>query len=56
VGGGGGGGGGACVRACVTLNLNSIYYAYFHSTMKYGIIFGGNSSTAKYIHFSKGNC
>jgi hypothetical protein len=26
--------------------LKSIYYAYFHSVIKYGITFGGNSSNS----------
>ena len=26
--------------------LNSIYFAHFHSVMKYGISFGGNSSNS----------
>jgi hypothetical protein len=29
--------------------LKSIYFAYFHSIMKYGIIFGGNSPNSKMI-------
>jgi hypothetical protein len=29
--------------------LKSIYFAYFHSVMKYGIIFGGNSSYSENI-------
>jgi hypothetical protein len=29
--------------------LKSIYFAYFHSIMKYGIIFGGNSSNSRKI-------
>jgi hypothetical protein len=32
-----------------TGTLNSIYFAYFHSIMKYGIIFGGNSPNSKMI-------
>jgi len=30
----------------VTLPLKSIYYAFFHSIIKYVIIFGGNSSNS----------
>jgi hypothetical protein len=29
--------------------LKSIYFAYFHSKMKYGIIFWGNSSDSKKV-------
>jgi len=29
--------------------LKSIYFAYFHSIMKYGIIFWGNSPSSKMI-------
>jgi hypothetical protein len=29
--------------------VKSVYFAYFHSTMKYGIIFWGNSSNSKMI-------
>jgi hypothetical protein len=29
--------------------LRMIYYAYFHSVMRYGIVFGGNSPDAKKI-------
>jgi hypothetical protein len=29
--------------------LKSIYFVYFHSIIKYGIIFGGNSSNSKKI-------
>jgi hypothetical protein len=32
-----------------TVTLKAIYFAYFHSIMKYGIIFGGNSSTSKNV-------
>jgi hypothetical protein len=32
-----------------TDTLKSIYFAYFHSIMKYGIIFWGNSSNSKII-------
>jgi hypothetical protein len=32
-----------------TDTLKSIYFAYFHSIMKYGIIFGGNSPNSKMI-------
>jgi hypothetical protein len=32
-----------------TDTLKSVYFAYFHSIMKYGIIFGGNSSSSKKI-------
>ena len=43
---------GACyaVRLMVHINnistLKSIYYAHFHSVIKYGIIMGGNSSNS----------
>ena len=43
---------GACyaVRSVVHISniniLKSIYYAYFHSVIKYGIIFGGNISNS----------
>jgi hypothetical protein len=30
--------------------LKSIYFAYFHSLMKYGIIFWGNSTAKSYLH------
>jgi hypothetical protein len=46
---------GACyaVRSvCHIINtdaVKSVYFAYFHSTMKYGIIFWGNSSNSKKI-------
>jgi hypothetical protein len=29
--------------------LKSIYFAYFHSIVQYGIIFGGNSSNSRKI-------
>jgi hypothetical protein len=29
--------------------LKSIYFAYFHTLMKYGLIFGGNSSDSKKV-------
>jgi hypothetical protein len=32
-----------------TETLKSIYFAYFHSLMKYGITFWGNSSDSKKI-------
>jgi hypothetical protein len=32
-----------------TVTLKAIYFAYFHSIMKYGIIFGGNSSSRKNV-------
>jgi hypothetical protein len=32
-----------------TVTLKVIYFAYFHSIMKYGIIFGGNSSSSKNV-------
>jgi hypothetical protein len=32
-----------------TDTLKSVYFAYFHSIMKYGIIFWGNSSNSKKI-------
>jgi hypothetical protein len=32
-----------------TDNLKSIYFAYFHSIMKYGILFWGNSPNSKMI-------
>jgi hypothetical protein len=32
-----------------TNTLKSVYFAYFHSVMKYEIIFGGNSSNSKKI-------
>jgi hypothetical protein len=32
-----------------TETLKSIYFAYFHSIMKYGIIFWGNASYSKKI-------
>ena len=43
---------GACfgIRSVVRISninaVNSIYYAHFHSVIKYGIIFGGNSSNS----------
>jgi hypothetical protein len=53
---------GACyaVRSkCHIVNndtLKSVYFAYFHSIMKYGIIFWGNScNNKKIIHFTKEN-
>jgi hypothetical protein len=37
--------------------LKSIYFAYFHSLMKYGKIFWGNSSDRKKcIYIVKENC
>jgi hypothetical protein len=32
-----------------TVTLKAMYFAYFHSIMKYGIIFWGNSSSSKNI-------
>jgi hypothetical protein len=32
-----------------TDTVKSVYFAYFHSTVKYGIIFWGNSSNSKKI-------
>jgi lipoprotein signal peptidase len=32
-----------------TVTLKAIYFAYFHSIMNYGIIFGGNSSSSKNV-------
>jgi hypothetical protein len=46
---------GACYRVRSLLHINntymlkSIYFAYFHSLMKYGIIFWGNSSDSKKV-------
>ena len=34
------------VHICNINILKSIYYAYFHSIIKYGIFFGGNSSNS----------
>jgi hypothetical protein len=31
------------------VTLKSIYFAFFHSIMRYGIIFGGSSSNSKMI-------
>ena len=37
--------------------LKSIYYAHFHSVIKCGIIFWGNSpNSRKFFHFTKENC
>jgi hypothetical protein len=33
--------------------LKSVYFAYFHSIMKYGIIFWGSSSNSKRIFTSQ---
>jgi hypothetical protein len=34
---------------CNINTLKSIYFAYFHSTIKYGIIFWGNSTNSKKV-------
>jgi hypothetical protein len=40
-----------------TDTLKTVYFAYFHSMMKYVIILGGNSSNSKKdIHFTKEHC
>ena len=39
-----------CLKSVIfTMNLRSIYFAYFHSIASYGISFGGNSSYSKKI-------
>jgi hypothetical protein len=40
---------------CNNDTLKSIYFAYFHSIASYGIIFGGNSSNSKKVHFTEEN-
>jgi hypothetical protein len=37
--------------------LKTVYFAYFHSLMMYGIIFGGNSTDSKkvFIYITKEN-
>ena len=41
---------------CDENTLKSIYFAYFHSVIKYGIIFWGNSSNSKkVIYLAKGH-
>jgi hypothetical protein len=37
------------LHVSTTDTLKSIYFAYFHSLMKYGIIFWGNSSDSKKV-------
>jgi hypothetical protein len=36
--------------------LKSIYFAYFHSTMKHGIILAVTNLAAKDIHFTEESC
>ena len=52
----------ACYAVRLTLHIGyintaiSIYYAYFRSIIKYGIILGGNSSNSgKIFHFTQEN-
>jgi hypothetical protein len=46
-----------CIRLIVHISnintLNSIYYAYFHSYIKHGIIFWGNSFNSEEISLYK---
>jgi hypothetical protein len=53
-------------KACFTIRnmkfcsnietLRVIYLAYFHSSMKYGIIFWGNSTEARKVFFLQKRC